>query len=434
MSGRDAAPGARTAGPHVPDLTEGDGDEPAGRQGGTGWVPVDRLLRRHSLRQSVACYRRHAVAPGRTRWTPGRVAAVGIGATLRLALLAGLGLGGWLCTRHFPGLGLVAGLLVCAFAVALWPRRPRVSRYATAVDAAAAPHLHRLTQRIAAAVGVAEPHLIHLDDGFHAQALIWGPLRRRHLVIGIPLLAALSPEQRVALLALHLARFRVTDPATEPLAGGVDTTIDTLDAALSLGSHGIQRNIRDTRIIEATLGTPRAVAPGTSGLVWVAEMLLIPVTAPLRGLLGALWLLYTITVRPATHAAGYAADAVATTVAGTAATLDVLDIMISADAVTTRLGALARTRTSPAAWPAAAADFLADTERRHRLREAGARRETSAFSTQPPLGLRAMMLASRSPAPATQDLDDAASQGIDAELATYYRKVSRDLAHGASLT
>ena len=89
---------------------------------------------------------------------------------------------------------------------------------------------------------------------------------------------------------------------------------------------------------------------------------------------------------------------------------------------------------SPTAWPSAAAGVLADTERRHRLREANARRETSAFSIQPPLGLRAMMLASRPPAPATQDLDGAANQGIDADLATYYRKISRDLAQGALLT
>jgi hypothetical protein len=418
----------------VPDLAEEDGDEPDGRPGGTGWVPVDRRLRRHSLRQTVACYRRYAVVPGRTGWTPGRVAAVGFGATLRLALLACLGLGGWLCTRHFPGVGLVVGLLVCAFALALWPRRPRVSRYATAVDAAAAPHLHQLTRRIAAAVGAAEPHRIHLDDGFHAHALICGPLRQRHLVIGIPLLAALSREQRVAMLALHLARFRITDPATEPLAGGIDTTIDTLAAALSSGSQGIERNIRDTRIIEASLGTNRSIAPGNSGLVWLAEMLLIPVTAPLRGLLGALRLLYTSTVRPSTHAAGYTADAVATTVAGTAATLDVLDIMISADAVTTRLGAFARTSTSPTAWPAAAAGVLTDKEYRHQRREASARRDISAFSIQPPLGLRAMMLASQTPATAMQDLDPAGNQGIDADLADFYRKVSRDLAHGAVFT
>jgi hypothetical protein len=169
----------------------------------------------------MALYRRYAAAPPvAIGWSAARVVAAGFGVALRLTLLACLALGGWLCIRRFPSVSLIPGVVLCTLAVAVWPRRPHIPRYATPVSRGAAPHLYELVDRVAAATGTAAPELIHVDERVGVQVIIrWWP-RRRHLVIGIPLFAVLTAPQRVALLAVHLARCRVKDPVDGPIVGG----------------------------------------------------------------------------------------------------------------------------------------------------------------------------------------------------------------------
>jgi hypothetical protein len=136
-------------------------------------------------------------------------------------------------------------------------------------------------------------------------------------------------------------------------------------------------------------------------------------------------------IRPAAHAAEYCSDALAA--AGTAATIDVLDVMTCTEALATRLSALARASAQPTTWPAATGDLLAQAGELIPRRQASVLREISPFSTNLPWGLRAMRLASEPPAHARLTIDEATNRVVDEDMAAYYRAVARNLANGMRL-
>ncbi|PWU47832.1 hypothetical protein DLE60_30995 [Micromonospora globispora] len=367
----------------------------------------------------------------------GCVAAAVFGLAVRLGLAVCLTLGGWLCTRHFPSLNVIPGLVLCGGAVFLWPRAPRISRYAAALDRAEAPDLYALAGRIAAALGAPAPHVIHVDDRFGADVVTHGPLRRRHLILGIPLLAALTPPHRVALLAVQLARFRTRDLLHGPFIGGTDATLEALTAVLTPGPARTPRAAHDTRIVAASMGA--SIGTGglglnlNGGLVWISELVWMPVATVLRSGLTVLRLCGAALVRPTAHRTEYFSDAVAAAVAGTASTIDVLDAMLSAEVLVPRLRALARANQPTSAWPDATGQILADGDERVHRRRSSARREISPLGTRLPLGLRASMLASRPDTPPALTLDHTDNRRIDENLAHHYRQTARDLANGSPL-
>src|SRR5262245_20961627 len=104
----------------------------------------------------------------------------------------------------------IAGGLLLAFAVMFRPRIGSARKVLKEVDVLAedqAPELFRLVRRIAEVVGAPMPHKIAIDARFNASAGTMGPTRRRIMVLGLPLLAVLRPQERVALIGHEVGHF-----------------------------------------------------------------------------------------------------------------------------------------------------------------------------------------------------------------------------------
>jgi heat shock protein HtpX len=191
-----------------------------------GWPPADRLMHRLAYRLN----RRQFAAlvgrpPGRSGPALARTAITAVSVLLWLFVLACLAGGGYLTIVAFGGPGMLIGLLLIGAAVLLRPRFGRLRREAWTVDRAAAPALFELIDSVAAASGTPGPQVVVLARALNAFTATVGLRRRRLLGLGLPLWAALSPQERVALLGHELGHFvngdlrrgLLTQPAYEVL-------------------------------------------------------------------------------------------------------------------------------------------------------------------------------------------------------------------------
>ncbi len=156
----------------------------------------DRALGFRSDKRLVSGYSR----PGRGEWVL-RVVSVGLYAVVT----AIFGLAIWLLVlAHFSG-PLVFGALAL-LGVAFW-LRPRLGRVKPLVEQSFVvtedkqPALFTLLRGVAKAANTPMPDVVGLSYGWNATAAVVGLRRRRVMTIGIPLFAALRPQERVALLA-----------------------------------------------------------------------------------------------------------------------------------------------------------------------------------------------------------------------------------------
>ncbi|MEU1720778.1 M48 family metallopeptidase [Nonomuraea sp. NPDC005692] len=155
-----------------------------------------------------------------------RSAALVLALLVHLLTLAFLALGAWAVLAHLDSLvaWLVGGVSL-AVGWALRPRLPRLPADAEVLDRAAAGELYALADRVADRARVKRPRRVAVMD--LATETVYdhvGVLRTPVLVIGLPLWLALTPRQRVALLATAYARI----PAGEELI--VDGALFTLAA------------------------------------------------------------------------------------------------------------------------------------------------------------------------------------------------------------
>ncbi|WP_214110294.1 M48 family metallopeptidase [Acrocarpospora catenulata] len=150
------------------------------------------------------------------------------------------------------------GALLIGIGVLLRPRTARLSPGAEILSRESAPALYRLADQVAEATGVPRPEAVAvLDLGLGADFRRTGLDRRPVLTIGVPLWLALSPAQRVALLARACASTR-TDLGV--IVGGALTTLGEVRAALFGGGVNSSRQ-RAHEDMALTLG---AWAPETT--------------------------------------------------------------------------------------------------------------------------------------------------------------------------
>ncbi|MBA3331233.1 MAG: M48 family metalloprotease, partial [Actinobacteria bacterium] len=144
-------------------------------------------------------------------WTPAKVAAHGIAFGVygfTAALFAG---GLWLAAGAFPNpAALVAAALMLGVAILMRPRFGRPSAEG-AVDRSSAPRLLALIDEVASALGTPPVHIVQIDEEYNASWAVVGLRRRRVLRLGLPLLAVLDPQERVAVIAHELAHGRNGD-------------------------------------------------------------------------------------------------------------------------------------------------------------------------------------------------------------------------------
>jgi heat shock protein HtpX len=391
-------------------------------------VARDRLYLR-IVAEHEALRGRPLTRPG---WSTGRAVATGVALLVHALVLSALGAGAWLCTRGFPSLVLIPGLVLVAVAVGCWPRFAPLPRHATVLPPGAAPALRELVGRVAAAVGVPEPRFICLADafsaGFSADGGRYGVLHRRYLSIGVPLWTALGPQQRVALLAHQLAHFTDGNPRRGRLIGPADTVLVRLASVFTPGRDVTIRALQDPAIVAAVAGGAVRQVSSTQGMVWIGELLVKPVFAAIRGTVTLVRLALVAPSRRDTWRAEYFSDALAAEVAGSVAVTELLDLMLCAEPVVMMLRQQARTRAPVSTWPAVAAAVRYEGAPRLRTRrESSVREGASPYAMHPPLGLRADLVESRPEQVPTLVLDGPENARIDTELDRYAQQANRDL-------
>lgn len=107
----------------------------------------------------------------------------------------------------FAWLGVV---ILCLLAWFLRPRTRRARAEATAPEDRY-PTLHDLTREVCGRLSATPPARVEIDGEYRTAAARVGRSRRRTLLLGLPMFAALAAEERVALLAHAIARFECRD-------------------------------------------------------------------------------------------------------------------------------------------------------------------------------------------------------------------------------
>jgi Zn-dependent protease with chaperone function len=343
-----------------------------------------------------------SVPAGRTRLSSVAVTAAAV--VILLFVAAVLVAGVWLCTVDFPGPALIPGGILILLAVVMRPRLGRLPKYATVLSRDEAPTLYALVDRVAEAGGAPAPHVICLEeDDLNAYSSAYGLRRRRILGLGLPLWQVLTPEQRVALLGHEIGHFVNGDIRRGPLVNSIFSALAALQSALTY-SDGAARE-----------------APIWRGLVIV--LLAIPRWLVLGARIG----LTALAMRDGQRAE-YRADELAADLGGSAAAIDLTDLMLVMETVDMLVKRDARAGKPPAEWAATAAGAVANARQDlEAARERNQRETVSIFATHPPAALRARLIEARPPRSAAVDLDEATAGRIEEELAKYVARSARTL-------
>lgn len=394
----------------------GGGDRPAKcavvtdvvtpQTGPLGWRRLDRAAWRWAHRATMAEFRSLEGAPsvptGRTRLSSVAVTAAAVLILLFVAAVLAVGL--WLCTVDFPGPALIPGVILILLAFVMRPRFGRLPKYATVLTRDEAPTLYALVDRVAEAAAAPAPQVICLEEErFNAYSGAYGLRRRRILGLGLPLWQALSSEQRVALLGHEIGHFVNGDVRRGPLVNSIFSALAALQSALTY-SDGAARE-----------------APIVRGLV------IVLMAIPRWLVLGARFGLTVLVARDGQRAE-YRADELAADLGGSAAAIDLLDVLLVAETVDMLIKRDARAGKPPAEWAATAAGAVANARQDlEAVRERHQREAVSIFATHPPAGLRALLIEARAPRAAAVDLDEATAARIENELAKYVARSARTL-------
>jgi Zn-dependent protease with chaperone function len=323
----------------------------------------------------------------------------------------------WLIVTGNP-LGKVAGLLLIAFALVFRPHVGSVRKVLRDVDRLTeeqAPTLFRLVRRTAEAIGAPVPHTIAVNSAYNASAGIIGLSRRRILVLGLPMLAVLRPQERVALIGHELGHYINRDSRR------------SFGTRPALTAFGTAAQLLDPRGL-------RSVAVDSNGFAWfvaVGALLLTPVMYAASQLFWLCHLGANLVGARVAQRAEYYADDLAARAGGSEAAASMMDVFMDAVGITTIIGARSRNNESAHGWrEGVEKSRTGNADRMHRLRQLSIRTEAEVFNRHPPSGLRHRLIRSAPYRAAAVTLTPAESAAIDAELSAYAEKYRHEIAIG----
>ncbi|MER5637159.1 M48 family metallopeptidase [Kitasatospora sp. NPDC002227] len=305
------------------------------------------------------------------------------------------------------------GLLgLAVLAVGTRPSLGRAPERGTVLARDKAPALYGLADRVAQVLGAQPVHLIRTNGRFNASFGRVGLRRRSVLTIGIPLWQALTPQQRVALLAHELGHSVNGDTRRGLWLGSALATLDSW--------YRILRPARVRRASTLDVLSKALLRPGA----WLVERLLL--------------LLDRLTTRSG-QAAEYRADALAATTASTEAARGMLETLLLGTSARTvldrfrnsavgRAGSRQRQQQPADLWTALG-DHLAAVPRleRERLLRVSIRELGAVDVSHPPTYLRLRMLDHRPVTEAAVVLGTAEGRAVEAELAPARARVAANL-------
>ncbi|PWI43210.1 hypothetical protein CK485_13600 [Streptomyces sp. ICBB 8177] len=387
-------------------------------------TPPERARRAKQLaRQEQALERMpRDGAPGQS-WSASACAALALATVVNLITIALAGTGLWLLVAGtWPQ--RVLGALEVALAVVLRPRRPRVPRHT--LDRAEAPALHAVIGRVAAELGSRPVDLVAVDTRFGSAYTVLGPRRRGVLILGLPLWEALSPDQRLALIARELAR---------DAAPGRGSTRWTAVAASSLAvwtdlfRPGKSRQARqDALYAGAGFSATGPRTDGTAnGLVAVVEMITWPLLAALAYVTDrAHRLLVGLCFHTDTQSA-YRADALAAKAASTKSAEGMVRCLLLAETAVFAMERFARTTGDVWQELRTYLSTVPETEHARRLRLSERQGGAIADGGLPSIHLRLRLIRQLPHAKPTVTLSPDEPTTMDAELAPVRDALAEEL-------
>jgi Zn-dependent protease with chaperone function len=368
---------------------------------------IDRLYARASRRLGDRLVAELlAVERLEPRLTLGKVTAYAIAVLVYLLTLALFGGGVALAVLAYPNLFAMAlAVVMVGTGILMRPRlgkRPKED----VVNRSEAPRLYALADEIADALQIRRVDVIVVNREFNASWGVLGLRRTRVLTLGLPLIAVLEPQERVALIAHELAHARNGDATRGLLVGSSVDGLAALYWTLSPEDHG------DT--------------PGGPILDLIAKGLLWVVSRPV-------WLVLMLQLHLLLRdmqRAEYLADALAAGVAGTEAVVAAHEKLLLEHTIWATLqhaaGPSGADRKDVFADLAEAVLRVPDRERERRRRLA--RLEDARLGeTHPPTGKRIEVLEGRPRAQPEVTLAEDGAEAIDAELATRSRQQGQRL-------
>jgi Zn-dependent protease with chaperone function len=178
------------------------------------------------------------------------------------------------------------------------------------------------------------------------------------------------------------------------------------------------------------LGLARLSDPVMARGSGLGELVANIVMGVLHHVFGGLQAALTCVALRSTQRAEYHADVAASRAAGTGATTELLDALVTSDVMHTAVRRAARLDPAPVSWQASAQAARAEIDPLlPRLRQLSLRDEASLLQTHPPSGLRVRMLHVSEPQVASVVLTDERADRIDVELASSYGLARRDMVH-----
>ncbi len=338
------------------------------------------------------------------RWTAARLAAYAIALGVHLLALALIAGGVAAIVLEFPNvISILIGLAMLGVGLLMRPRTNRLPEGVRPLDAARSPALHELVGAVARELDRPPPDRIVLDAGWNAGWTVVGLRRERVLILGLPLLTALEPGERVALIAHELGHDRNGDARQGLVVGGAVAALDQLSSVLR------QRGL-DEAVDEIGLGPVDVLA---NALLWIVSR---PVDA-------VLWLEARLLLRDMQRAE-YLADDMAARAAGTDAVIALHEHLLLASSVELAVQQAGDVEDLGHVRDAVRSVPERERERRRRV----ARLEPARLDdTHPPTGMRIALLEDRPDRPPAVTLNRAWSERIDAELAAYEGPVAREL-------
>ncbi|MFF5288265.1 M48 family metallopeptidase [Paractinoplanes globisporus] len=335
---------------------------------------------------------------------------VAVSAVLMLLLVALLVGGLWLVVFGGAPGPIAGGLVLLVIALLLRPRFTRLKRLLTSsyrVARADAPTMFLVIDRIADGLGAPRPDVLLFDFGWNASVVAIGPRPRRALVLGVPLLLTLAPQEVVALVGHEMGHLKYADTRRLVL---------TSPARTMFGQ--VSRAIRPPMLVAPELGLNPFLAVGLVAWQLVAGAVsLLLFTAHLGINRAASRDDRTVELR---------ADAMAAEAAGSAAALRLLDLLAilpklpgflqhyvpkgEAAATWRRMLRTVREREAVTAW-----------------RQLSIRTNASLLSAHPAAGRRHQWLAAQPAMEALVVLSDGEAEALEKEIRPYAEALHRTM-------
>jgi len=314
-----------------------------------------------------------------------KVVALGLSLLIDLSTIA-LFLGGIWCVVapwFNPGYAFIGALMILT-AFEVRPRVTKLPRRAQMLQPARYPRTYSLVARVAESMHAPAPRCIAVEPALNAGVARIGVTRRRYLMLGLPLLYVLDPQERVAVIAHELGHEVNGDPLRGLLP---QSALQTLGAWFSLFEPPLP------------LRVPR-------GVVWATS----------QTLLNLMW--------ANSQRAEYLADAWSRRAAGTDAAVGALTMLQQQRvfSLAVHQAGLERAKGSELF------DLLAERFDNLRATETPSNGEVAGRldATHPPAPLRIAFLAAKSEFP-TVTLGTGESRAIDEELANLIEPIGQSL-------